>query len=126
MSQEHFVYFCPNIIFKMKYFGEKMRDLRVERKLPLRKVAAYLDIDTSILSKIERGEREASREIVTKAAEFFNIKKAEFLTNFFSEQVARIIYQEEDCDKILKVAEEKIKYIKAHSLKQGDLNFGNE
>ena len=33
----------------MKYFGEKIKDLRLERNLPLRKVAAYLDIDTSIL-----------------------------------------------------------------------------
>ena len=110
----------------MKYFGEKMRNLRQERNLPLRKVAAYLDIDTSILSKIERGEREASRDIVIKAAKFFDIKETEFLTNFFSEQVARIIYQEENCDQILKVAEEKIKYIKTHSSKQGDLNFDNE
>lgn len=110
----------------MKYFGEKIKDLRLERNLPLRKVAAYLDIDTSILSKIERGEREANREMVTKAAEFFNISEEEFLTNFFSDQVAKIIYQENNCDNILKVAEEKIKYIKTKSLKQGDLNFDNE
>jgi transcriptional regulator with XRE-family HTH domain len=83
-------------------------------------------IDTSILSKIERGEREASRDIVIKAATFFDIKQAEFLTNFFSEQVARIIYQKDNYYKILKVAEEKIKYIKTHSSKQGDLNFDNE
>lgn len=110
----------------MKYFGEKIKDLRLERNLPLRKVAAYLDIDTSILSKIERGEREANREMVTKAAEFFNISEEEFLTNFFSDQVAKIIYKENNCDNILKVAEEKIKYIKTKSLKQGDLNFENE
>lgn len=110
----------------MKYFGEKIKDLRLERNLPLRKVAAYLDIDISILSKIERGEREANREMVTKAAVFFNINEEEFLTNFFSDQVAKIIYQESNCDNILKVAEEKIKYIKNKSLKQGDLNFNNE
>jgi len=110
----------------MKYFGEKIKDLRLKRNLPLRKVAAYLDIDTSILSKIERGEREANREMVTKAAEFFSINEEEFLTNFFSDQVAKIIYKENNCDNILKVAEEKIKYIKTKSLKQGDLNFDNE
>ncbi len=110
----------------MKYFGERIKDLRLERNLPLRKVAAYLDIDTSILSKIERGEREANREMVTKAAKFFNINEEEFLTNFFSDQVAKIIYKESNCDNILKVAEEKIKYIKTKSLKQGELNFDNE
>lgn len=110
----------------MKYFGEKIKELRLESNLPLRKVAAFLDIDTSILSKIERGEREANREMVTKAAEFFDINEEEFLTNFFSDQVAKIIYKESNCDIILKVAEEKIKYIKTKSLKQGDLNFNNE
>jgi len=110
----------------MKCFGEKIKDLRLDRNLPLRKVAAYLDIDTSILSKIERGEREANREIVTKAAEFFEINEEEFLTNFFSDQVAKILYKESNCDNILKVAEEKIKYIKTKSLTQGDLNFDNE
>ena len=64
--------------------------------------------------------------MVTKAAEFFKINEEEFLTNFFSDQVAKIIYQESNCDNILKVAEEKIKYIKTKSLKQGDLNFDNE
>ena len=110
----------------MKYFGEKIKDLRLERNLPLRKVAAYLDIDTSILSKIERGEREANRKIVTKAAEFFDIKEEVFLTNFFSDQVAKIIYKENNCDNILKVAEQKIKYIKTLSLKKGDLKLHNE
>ena len=36
----------------MKSFGEYIRRVREERDLPLRKVAAALDIDTSILSKI--------------------------------------------------------------------------
>ncbi len=110
----------------MEYFGEKIRDLRIERDLPLRKVAAYLDIDTSILSKIERGERDANRELVIKAANFFNIEEKDFLTNFYSDQVAKILYQENNCETILKVAEEKIKYIKENSLIQGKLGFENE
>jgi len=37
---------------------------RENKGLPLRKVAAELDIDTSILSKIERNEREATKEML--------------------------------------------------------------
>ena len=37
---------------------------------PLRKVAAFLDIDQAILSKIERGQRKISKEQVIKLAEF--------------------------------------------------------
>jgi len=35
-------------------FGEYIHQLREERNLPLRKIAAELDIDTSTLSKIEK------------------------------------------------------------------------
>ena len=43
----------------MNSFGEYLRDKREQAGLPLRKIAAELDIDTSVLSKIERGERTA-------------------------------------------------------------------
>jgi len=48
----------------MKSFGEFIRKSREEKGLPLRKVAAALDIDTSILSKIERNERRATTEMI--------------------------------------------------------------
>ena len=48
----------------MKSFGEYIRKIREERDLPLRKVAAALDIDTSILSKIERNERTAKKGMI--------------------------------------------------------------
>ena len=48
----------------MKSFGEYIRKSREDRGLPLRKVAAALDIDTSILSKIERNERRATIEMI--------------------------------------------------------------
>ena len=48
----------------MKTFGEYIRKSREDIGLPLRKVAAALDIDTSILSKIERNERRATIEMI--------------------------------------------------------------
>jgi len=53
----------------MKSFGEYLRKSREEKELPLRKVAAALDIDTSILSKIERNERRATTEMLPLLAE---------------------------------------------------------
>lgn len=98
----------------MKTFGEKMRQLRLARKLPLRKVAAFLDVDTSILSKIERGTRSASKEQAIKTAEFFDLNKDEVLAEYFADQIAQMIYQESICSEILKVAEEKVEYLKNH------------
>ena len=53
----------------MKTFGEYIRKLREDKQLPLRKVAAALDIDTSVLSKIERNERKPTSEMIPVLAE---------------------------------------------------------
>lgn len=61
----------------MNSFGEYLRDKREQLGLPLRKVAAELDIDTSILSKIERGERTATKEMLPVLANTLNIQQRE-------------------------------------------------
>ena len=45
-------------------FGEYIRKLREENNLPIRKVAAILDVDPSTLSKIERGKRSANKDML--------------------------------------------------------------
>lgn len=47
-------------LFKMESLGETIRKRREDKELPLRTVAAYLDIDQAILSKIERVQRNAN------------------------------------------------------------------
>lgn len=96
----------------MDKFGSKIRQLRISKKIPQRKLAAFLDIDTSILSKIERGKRSASREIVLDAAIFFKIEPQILLNEFLSERIATMIYAESDCEEILKLAEEKVEYLR--------------
>ena len=54
-------------------FGALINSQRKENKLPLRKVAAALDIDTSTLSKIEKGERPANAKMITVIAELFGL-----------------------------------------------------
>lgn len=49
----------------MNSFGEYLRDKGEQQGLPLRKVAAELDIYTSILSKIERGQRTAIKDMLS-------------------------------------------------------------
>ena len=63
----------------MGSLGETIRKLREEKELPLRTVAAFLDIDQAILSKIERGQRKSSREQVVKLAEYFEVKENDLL-----------------------------------------------
>lgn len=113
----------PNHLLQMKLLGEFFRELREKEKLPLRKVAAFLDIDTSILSKIERGERDLNPQLVVKLASFFDLDQEKILTEFLGEEVAKKIYLRNDISSIFQVAEVKVKYLKNKSVKQGEIEF---
>ncbi len=104
-------------------FGEHIRKLRDEHKLPIRKVASALDIDPSTLSKIERGERTANKEMLPQLAKLFNENEKILSLILFSDKVAYQILEEENPDEILKAAEKKIQYLKNKNLKQGSLDL---
>jgi transcriptional regulator with XRE-family HTH domain len=124
---------CPDCIFKKnkemtikESFGEHIRKLREENGLPLRKVAAVLDIDPSTLSKIERGERSANKEMIPLLAELFKEDIETLGLILLSDKVAYDLRDEENSNEILKVAEEKIKYLKNKSLQQGKIDFDKQ
>ncbi|MBI2259257.1 MAG: XRE family transcriptional regulator [Flavobacteriia bacterium] len=94
----------------MDSLGEKIRKLREDKELPLRTVAAFLDIDQAILSKIERGKRNASREQVVKLAEFFKIKETDLLVAWLSDKLVYEVADEDVALKALQVAEERVEY----------------
>ncbi len=56
-------------------FGEHIRTLREEAELPLRKVAIDLNIDPSLLGKIERNERQPTKDFIKQVAVFYKIKE---------------------------------------------------
>lgn len=95
----------------MDSLGDTIRKLRESRELPLRIVAAYLDIDQAILSKIERQQRKATREQVVKLAEYFKVKEEDLLIAWLSDKLVNEVEDEEVALKALQVAEEKVKYI---------------
>ena len=95
----------------MYSLGDTIRKLREGKELPLRTVAAFLDIDQAILSKIERGQRKPTREQVVKLAEYFKVKENDLLVTWLSD---KLVYEVEDEDmalKALQVAEERVSYI---------------
>ncbi|NLO71869.1 MAG: helix-turn-helix transcriptional regulator [Porphyromonadaceae bacterium] len=66
----------------MNSFGEYLRNKREKLGLPLRKVAAELDIDTSILSKIERNERTAAKEMLPILSKALEVNEKEMQIEF--------------------------------------------
>lgn len=71
----------------MILFGEYLRNRREQLGLPLRKVAAELDIDTSILSKIERNERVATKEMLPTLAKTLEVQEKEIQIEFIQSTI---------------------------------------
>lgn len=97
---------------KLTTFGERIRLLREEQNLPQRKVAALLDIDTSLFAKFERNERQPSKGLIIKIAKIFQVDSNELINEALTDKIAYQILDEEADSKLLRVAESKVEYLK--------------
>lgn len=104
-------------------FGEYIHKLRSDSGLTLTKLAAALDIDQSTLSKIENGKRNVPVEVLPKLSTVFQLDLKKLEHEYFSEKIAEIIYLQEEPKQLLKVAEEKAKYMRTRNQEQGKINF---
>ena len=85
-------------------FGTKIRSLREAQGLMQRHVAYHLDIDSPMLSNIERGERKARREWIPKLAHLLKVNEDELLTAWLADRIQEIVQDE-------KVAKDTIKTV---------------
>ena len=67
-------------------FGNRIRELRDKQGVLQRQLAALLEIDTPMFSKIERGDRRAKREQVIKLAEYLHQDVKEMLTLWLADK----------------------------------------
>ncbi len=95
----------------MKSVGSLIRELRIKGGYPLRTVAAFLEMDQAVLSKIERGLRRPTKSHVLKLAEFFHYDKKKMLITFLSDRIIYEIGKEVYAKEALKAAEEQIAYL---------------
>ena len=89
-------------------FGETIRKLREEQNLLLRELSAKLEIDASLLSKIETNSRFAKKELVKKIAKVFNLDYGELLIIWFSDKIVNELKDVDNIEEIFKIAEQKI------------------
>ena len=76
--------------------GNKITELRDEQGVLQRQLAAYLEIDTPMFSKIERGDRRAKRSQVILLAKYFRIDEKEMLTLWLADKVLDALEGEEE------------------------------
>lgn len=102
----------------MKSVGEIIREKREGKGWLLRHLAAELDIDQALLSKIERGERKATKELIEKFANVLVLKKDELMLQYLSENIAYEIVSEKNALEVLQVAEGKVEYLRKQNKKK--------
>jgi transcriptional regulator with XRE-family HTH domain len=89
-----------------KSFGAYLREMREQKGLPLRKVAAQLDVDTSILSKIERDERNATVEMLPIFSKVLERNEKEVQTKFLEftikKNYEKLIFLKDGLNEIIK------------------------
>lgn len=76
--------------------GNKIKELRDEHNVLQRQLAAYLEIDTPMFSKIERGDRRAKRSQVIQLAEYFHIDQEEMLTLWLTDKILDALKGEDE------------------------------
>ena len=93
-------------------FGERIRELRTKQGLLLRQLASRLDVDTSIISKVERGDRQLKKEQIPLLAEILKTDKTELETLWLADQLMQLVKDEPTADEALKSVSKKIKKTK--------------
>jgi len=96
----------------MKRIGQVLRELRESKGLLLRQVGAELSIDPTILSKIERNGRMPTKNQVRALAKFFQEQENEIIVAWLSDKLVYEIENEELGLQAMKVAEQKIEYLR--------------
>lgn len=90
--------------------GTILRNLREQKQLLLREVAASIAIDPTLLSKIERDERMPTRDQVQSLAAYYKEEKNNIIIAYLSDKLVYEVQDEDLALRALQVAEEKIKY----------------
>ena len=89
-------------------FADRIRQLREQKQMPQRQLAAALEIDTATYCKIERGDRKAKREQVITIANVLQANEKELLTLWLADQVYSVLKYEQNVNEVLNVVQENI------------------
>ena len=69
--------------------GLRLRNLRTQKKLTLHQVSKEVDIDSPMLSKIERGERLPTIEQLQRLSKFFKVAEADLKVMHTAEKIIK-------------------------------------
>lgn len=96
----------------LKTIGEIIREQRESKGMLLKEVATALDVDLSLISRIERGDKRPKRAHLTKLSQILQIDEKELIIAYLSDRLVYEIRGEDLASEALKMAEEKVNYLK--------------
>jgi transcriptional regulator with XRE-family HTH domain len=76
------------------HFGNRIKELREGKGLLQRQLAASLEMDTPMFSKIERGERRAKREQVQVLSKLLQENEEDLLTLWLADKLHEVLKDE--------------------------------
>jgi len=94
----------------MNNFAYILKNSRKKLKLNLADVSAALNIDKAIISKLEHGQRKASKKQVIDFIHFYKLNEKDAMSAWLSDKILYAIQDEDFSLNALKVAEEAVKY----------------
>jgi transcriptional regulator with XRE-family HTH domain len=92
----------------MNALGQKIRASREKKGILLRQLAAFVGVDTALMSKLERGERSVRRDHILKIAQFLEIQHKELIKLWLADKIVGSINAESNSIEILKYVLRKL------------------
>ena len=93
----------------MKTIGVILRELREEKGLLLRQVAAATDLDSTLLSKMECEDRLPTKQQLERLTKFYKQDLNEMMTAWLADKIFQDVVNEKMALRAMKLVEEKIK-----------------
>ncbi|WP_370398568.1 multiprotein-bridging factor 1 family protein [Tenacibaculum dicentrarchi] len=73
------------------YFGQKIREARESKDMLLRQLAAFLEVDTALISKIEKGDRKANKIQIGKISKILELNERELRILWLADKIEKVI-----------------------------------
>jgi len=92
----------------MSSFGEIIRTQRLQQNVPLRVVAAAIEIDSTLLSRLELGERFPTDEQLKRFAAYFQVPLEELAAQLIADRIIAAYGNESVTMKAAAIVQERI------------------
>lgn len=88
--------------------GEKLKNLRIDRGLMQREVAAALEVDAAYISKMESNDKPVSHQHLKKLSRMLCVSEQELLTWWLADRMYDVVKDEKLALQAIRIVEKKI------------------